>query len=201
MENQQSVTDWLGQLRQQDDEAANRIYSRYVEHLTNLARRKLGNWDRRVTDEEDIALVALNSAFRGIQEGRFAQLNDRDDLWQILVVLVDRKAVDHKRRISAQKRGYGVEVGESALHAPPASGSGDGGMDLLPAHDPTPEFAALLAEELEARLGQLTDKALRDIALRKMEGFSNAEIAEQLACVERTIERKLRVIRAVWTKE
>lgn len=200
MENPQSVTQWIGRLKERDDEAADRIFARYLERLTNLARRRLGDWDRRVADEEDVALVALNSAFRGIQEGRFTQLSDRDDLWQILVMLVDRKAVDFKRRSSAQKRGYGVEIGESALMLPCTTESQDLGLDGVSAQEPTPEFVAMFAEELELRLTQLEEPGLRDIAVRKMEGFSNAEIAEQLGCVERTVERKLQVIRALWTK-
>jgi DNA-directed RNA polymerase specialized sigma24 family protein len=36
------------------------------------------------------------------------------------------------------------------------------------------------------------------VAVWKMEGYSNAEIAAKLPCVERTVERKLKLIRSLW---
>ena len=37
--------------------------------------------------------------------------------------------------------------------------------------------------------------------LWKMEGYTVEEIAEKLGCVQRTVERKLRVIRGLWNPE
>jgi DNA-binding CsgD family transcriptional regulator len=37
--------------------------------------------------------------------------------------------------------------------------------------------------------------------LWKLEGYTNDEIAAKLGCARRTVERKLRVIRAVWTAQ
>jgi DNA-directed RNA polymerase specialized sigma24 family protein len=34
-----------------------------------------------------------------------------------------------------------------------------------------------------------------------MEGYTNAEIARRLGCVEQTFKRNLRVIRQLWTEE
>ena len=42
----------------------------------------------------------------------------------------------------------------------------------------------------------LTDPGLRQIALWKLEGYTNPEIAERLECTLRTVERKLD--RAYW---
>ncbi len=201
MNSERSVTQWIGSLKEQDDEAAQRLYSRYVERLLGLARKKLAGWNRLVADEEDIALIAMNSAIRGIQEGRFARLNDRDDLWQILAMLVDRKVIDQTRWATAEKRGYGVEMGESVLSSANTSDTESPGMGQFAGPDPSPEFVTQFSEELDSRLSQLEDDDLRKVALWKMEGFANAEIAERLGCVERTVERKLRVIRSIWTEE
>jgi hypothetical protein len=64
---------------------------------------------------------------------------------------------------------------------------------------PTPEEAAAVAEETERRLAQLPAD-LRRIALWKLEGYTNAEIAArpEMRCAERTVERKLRLIRETW---
>jgi DNA-directed RNA polymerase specialized sigma24 family protein len=50
-------------------------------------------------------------------------------------------------------------------------------------------------------LDRLSDETLKSVARWKMEGYTNAEIAQMMGCVEQTIERKLRAIRAVWSDE
>ena len=44
-------------------------------------------------------------------------------------------------------------------------------------------------------------RLLRCIALRKMEGHTTEEIAAQLGCGRTTVERRLRLIRLLWTEE
>ena len=63
--------------------------------------------------------------------------------------------------------------------------------------EPDPAEAAALAESVERLLGKL-DPALRVIAVWKMEGDSNRDIAEKLAISVETVYRKLKLIRAVW---
>jgi DNA-directed RNA polymerase specialized sigma24 family protein len=62
----------------------------------------------------------------------------------------------------------------------------------------TPEFAAMMAEECERLLGALDDDPLRQVALSRMEGYTNDEIADQLGCARRTIARRLELIRKTW---
>ena len=46
----------------------------------------------RGTDEEDIVQNAFHSFFQGVANGRFlSQLDDRDNLWRLLVVITARK--------------------------------------------------------------------------------------------------------------
>ena len=195
----ESVTDWIASLKAKDDStAAERLYQRYMGRLKALARVKLGATSRRASDEEDIAIIALQSVFQGIREDRFHRLNDRDDLWQVLVMLVDRRVTDQIRRASRQKRGPGRELGESALECREQSGSQIGGIGQVMDREPTPAFAAELLEEFNRRIAQLDDRSLQETAIRKLEGYTNAEIAHQRGCTERTVERKLRLIRKIW---
>jgi len=195
----ESVTDWIALLKAEDDSlAAERLYHRYIQRLKALARTKLGATSRRASDEEDIAIVALHSVFRGLRENRFHRLNDRNDLWQILVMLVDRRVTDQIRRASRDKRGPGRELGESALESHERSGSQVGGIGQVMDREPTPAFAAELLEEFNRRIAQLDDRSLQEIAIRKLEGCTNAEIAHQRGCTERTVERKLKLIRKIW---
>src|SRR4051794_35421101 len=100
-----SVTRWVGPLAQGDEQAAQRLWDEYFARLVALARSRLRGAARRVADEEDIALSAFNSFCRGAERGRFPRLNDRDDLWQMLVVITVRKAIDLTRRENRQSRG------------------------------------------------------------------------------------------------
>src|SRR5213082_599403 len=102
---QGSVTQWLGQAQAGDAAAAQQLWQRYFGRLVGLARVKLRGAPRGMADEEDVALSAFDSFYRGVEQGRFLQLNDRDNLWSLLVVITARKAGKLKRDASRQKRG------------------------------------------------------------------------------------------------
>jgi hypothetical protein len=74
-------------------------------------------------------------------------------------------------------------------------------VEAVAGADPTPEFAVLVAEEFRRLIGLLPDADLRALAVWKMEGHSNDEVAARWGCVPRTVERRLRVIRSVWAGE
>ena len=156
-------------------------------------RKKLQSTSRRVADEEDAALSAFDSFCRRAEQGQFPDLKDRDGLWALLVILTARKAADLVKHHTREKRGGGNVRGDSAL-SPPGDG-GAAGFDGLAGDEPTPEEAALLAEEVENLLGRLREPALRQVAVWKLEGFSNAEIAQKQGCSIPTIERRLAIIR------
>ena len=86
-----SITRWIDQLQAGDLAAAQPLWERYFHLLVELARRKLGAKPRGA-DEEDVALSAFDSFCRGLKRGRFPHLQDRDNLWKLLVVLTGRKA-------------------------------------------------------------------------------------------------------------
>jgi DNA-directed RNA polymerase specialized sigma24 family protein len=191
MSSEGSISRWLDQLRGKDELAAARLWEHYFQQLVELARAKLRGAPLRVADEEDVALSAFDSLCRGVETGRFPQLLDRDSLWRLLVVITARKAAHLKRDAARQKRGGG---------ASPAAGAEPDLEQLLDA-GPTPEFAAQMAEESGRLLDRLGDAELRSVALWKMEGYSNDEIAGRLACGLRSVGRKLRIIRAIWAQE
>lgn len=194
------VTQWIAELAEGRESAAQRIWQRYYERLVRLALRKLHHANRRVADEEDVALSAFGSFCRGLAAGRFPRLDDRHDLWRLLVTLTARKAVDHLRREHSQKRGGGRVRGESVFIGAGASGQA-GGIDAVLGTEPTPEFAALVAEQYEALLGSLEDDRLRQTAVYKLEGYTNAQIAQAMECAPSTVERRLARIRREWTRE
>jgi RNA polymerase sigma factor (sigma-70 family) len=195
--NEGSVTLWIGALRTGDEEAARQLWSRYYEALVRLARARLRA--RAVADEEDVALSAFDSFCAGLARGRFPDITDRYDLWRLLVTMTARKVVNQHRRESRQKRGAGRVVLESALVA--GQMSEVDALQQVIGTDPSPEFAAMVAEECARRLDGLPDDSLRLVALLKMEGYTNDEIADRLGCGPRTVTRKLNVIRQAWVVE
>jgi DNA-directed RNA polymerase specialized sigma24 family protein len=191
------VTHWIGQLKAGEHAAAQPLFERYFGQMVRLARARLRGLPGRAADEEDVALSAFASFCEGAQQGKFPQLQDSDNLWPLLVVLTARKALNRTNHERRQKRGGGRVQGESAW-----AGAEEGrGIEQVVGTEPTPEFAAQVAEECERLLSRLEDSTLRDVALWKMAGYSNDEIAVKLGCVARTVERKLRAIRALWTDE
>jgi DNA-directed RNA polymerase specialized sigma24 family protein len=197
-----SITGWLGNLKEGDQAAAQPLWERYFSKLVTVARAKLRRM-RRMTadqDEEDAALSAFNSFCAGAARGKFPQLADRDDLWRLLVVITARKAMAQASREKRQKRGGGRVVEEAVLFAHSIEGN-DGsiaGLERIAADGPTPEFAAMMAEEYSRLLNALDDDGLRHVAVSRMEGYNNDEIAEQLGCARRTVARRLDLIRKTW---
>jgi DNA-directed RNA polymerase specialized sigma24 family protein len=142
---------------------------------------------RRAADEEDVALSAFDSFCRNAAQGRFPQLFDRDGLWKLLVLLTARKAAHQRRDEQRLKRGGGAEP-EPLLE------------EVL-SREPSPQFAAEVAEECQRLLQSLNDRELEAVALARMEGYSVEEIAVQLGYSPRSIKRKLQLIRGIWEKE
>jgi DNA-directed RNA polymerase specialized sigma24 family protein len=146
-----------------------------------------------------LTISAFDRFCTGVAHGRFPRLDDRDDLWRILVTLTRRKAIDQVQRQRRQKRGGGRVVTEADLEA--VGDDEEAGLARLVGDEPTPEFAAQVAEECRRLLGMLDDEPLRALAVARMEGYTTRELADRLDVAPRTIERKLQQIRRVWARE
>ena|SRR5438874_619008 len=194
-----SVTHWLCQLRAGDALAAQKLWECYFRQLVQLARQRLQGTPCRAADAEDVALSAFDSFCRGAEKGRFPQLLNRDSLWRLLVILTAHKIVDLRRHEARRKRG-GTGHREGALPPSPPPADPEAILEQILSREPTPEFAAQVREECQRLLGLLKDPSLRAVALWKMEGYTNDEIANLLGCVPRTVERKLQVIRRLWSE-
>ncbi|MBC7819147.1 MAG: HTH domain-containing protein [Planctomycetaceae bacterium] len=189
------ITQWINQLRQSEPEAAQQLWDYYCERLYALARTKLSASARRVYDEEDAAISAFHSLCRGIAAQRYPGLNDRNNLWRLLVTITARKVTARHRHEGRDKRDSARVLTESALMK---SDDESLGLDGFAGREPTPEFVAEVAETCDLLFAALDDNILRRITELKLEGFSNGEIAKQLGCTRRTVERKLERIRRLW---
>jgi RNA polymerase sigma factor (sigma-70 family) len=179
------VSNWIALLKGGREDAAQHLWERYFESLVRFACAKL----RAVEEAEDAALSAFHSFCRAAADGRFPRLSDRDGLWRLLLAITTRKVTDHVRHQQALKRGALAKWDEAAE------------LDRLAGPEPTPEFAATVVEESQRLLAMLGDPGLRQIALWKLEGYTNAEIGARLGRSLRTVANKLELIRELWRAE
>jgi DNA-directed RNA polymerase specialized sigma24 family protein len=193
-----SVKDWLGELKRCDSVTAQKLWERYVKQLVRLARKHLAQLPRRATDEEDVAFAAFDSFWEGVEVGRFSTLDDRGDLWRMLIILTEREAIHEIRRGSAQIPGGGHLRGESAVD--PVDGSGSSTLGLE-------RFAGLVAEEFVQLLGALRGlsneylaEEVERIAVDKLCGYTNQEISQRLGKSLRCVERRLKLIQRIWSQ-
>jgi len=194
-----SVTQWLHALKEGDNESATQIWQRYFSGLATIAQKYLQASPKRMADEEDVVINAFQAFFNGVKHDTFRQLEDRHDLWQILVMLTSRTAIKQALRERRQKRGAGQVQTESAI---PGLDSENPSLNINSVQGavPTPDFVVMMVQQCDVLMKHLPDDTLRDIALLRFEGFSNQEIADRLVVHERTVERKLNLIRRHWRR-
>ncbi len=181
-----SITCLLELLRERDDSAALQLWERFVPRLLGLARRVLASHPRLNGYEQDVVQSVFASFFQRLHRGQF-YFGERDDVWNLLAVMTVRKARMAIRRENAEKRGGGQIVNEAGPSTSP--------LEAVAAAQLGPEFD-LHAEELLAGLPE----ELRTVAVLRLMGHTNPEIAQQLDWTVRKVERKLQLIRLTWDK-
>lgn len=187
MSKRPEVSHWIDLVKAGDSAAAHRIWHHYFDRLVRAVRTRLQGQNRAVTDEEDIVLSVFESFYDAAIQGRFPDLSDRDDLWRLLLRMSARKVIDKRRHDQRQRRGGDLSV--QSLNQ-----SDDGVIEAI-GDEPSPDMVLMMQEAVERLFSHLGVGQLREIAGAKLEGYSNAEIAAQLGCSERTVERRLHLIR------
>jgi RNA polymerase sigma factor (sigma-70 family) len=196
MSEAEHVTVWLEQAKQGDETSLNRLHEAYFQRLVAFARRRINDSNRRLTDEEAVANRALHGMFELLREHRYTKLDNRDDLWKLLAVITRRIVKDEVEKSRAEKRGGGHVRGESVFEG----GNADltrRGLDQMASDSISPDRLALENETVRQLLSHL-DETKRDIAMAKLAGYTNEEIAAQLGISKRAVSRKLAVIRDAW---
>ncbi len=201
------VSELMSRVRDGDGDAAQALWDKYFQKLVRRATDELGR-HQRMADGEDAALSAFNSFLQGMQDGDFAWLRNRQDLWRLLVTITVRKAWAHLRHEHREKRGGGGVFGESAFIPMGASSEvpGIAGIDAALARgaELTPEDIALLQEEYTHLLDSLPEGGIRETAellLTYGDKYDKRAIAEQMNCSVRTIERRCNDIVEILTRQ
>lgn len=194
----QSVTVWLRQLANSDQEAAKKLWDRYGPELVELPRRRFGGALGVLGDEEVLDQSVFRTLWTWATDGRLDGVQDREDHWWLLLKSSRRKALNRHAYNKRQKRDH-----------PTISRSGFYEVDRSPAPEnliadggqPHPDLILILAEEQERLLEMLDDDVLKLIAVWKMDSHSHEDIAQKLKVTTRTVIRKLNLIREIWCRE
>lgn len=175
-------------MRLGDDVAAEYLWKFVKAKLTSLARRKLGTTGPY--DEEDVALEAFAALCDGLQKGNLDDIENRQSLWRMLAVIAVNRARKFARDEKRLRRGGAMSrnVDQSVLQ----NASSD---------EASPDVSLLAKDEYRRLLGLLGKDELKRIALLKVDGHTNEEIAEIAGCTRRSIQRRLKLIRDIWSNE
>jgi transcriptional regulator with XRE-family HTH domain/DNA-directed RNA polymerase specialized sigma24 family protein len=197
-EAQMDVTRWIGDVKAGDPKAAQQIWEHYFPRLLMMARKKIRDTSQDVA-VEDVALSALASFSLGHERGQschlqpadgaFTRVRDRAELWPLLVTIATWKALEifrEDRRQRARGKEQSTAPAREIEHVLYAS---------------SPPDIKVVMKECQHLLADLGDPELRSIAVWNLEGYTNQEIATMLGCTPRTVERKLRLIRSIWSQE
>ena len=170
-----------------EDEAADVIFARYMGRLTRLARSRLCARLAARVEPEDVVLSAYRSFFVRARAGEFALVRG-GDLWRLLAAIALHKVRRQHALHFAARRTVTREAKARPLVV-------DGPLAVAEAHEPGPDEAAALAEELELCLAALPADQRRVVELR-LSGTEVDRIASDIGRTERTVRRILELARS-----
>ena len=176
---------WVRRLVEGDEQVARQFWDQYGIRLQGLAAEYLSSRLSRREGPEDVVQSVCRTFLRRARVGQF-DLADSESLWRLLCAITLTKIRQKARFHRRQKRGFDREERLEADRA---------GKREFAAPDPTPVEAAEFADELQQLLAAL-DEEERQLVELKLEQYKNAEIAEKLACSERTVRRILKRVQS-----
>lgn len=194
-----SVTRLIPALRAGDERARRRLYDLWMPILTVAAEKQLKKSPNHRGEGEDAANDALKSLYSGIVNDRFPRLKNSRNLWALVFTIMRRKALQIARK--DDRRGKKMVL-ESTLR------SGDEGpmtLDTFASKPTSPEMAPdqlmyRMAEELMERLGRRPEQHEVTVAVMKMAGYTDSDIADILKCTTRQVKRMVEDIRRQWER-
>ena len=196
-----SVSILISKVKEGDEDSVRELWNRYSGALVRSAQTRISKQVAAKVDSEDLAQSVFFAIYRGAVEDKFDQLNDRAGFWTLVLAITRRKAVDRIRNLTAAKRGGAAAmrasqeaVGESVANI----------VDRAPSREVDPQVEVECEDLLESLKQQLdiedASGMLTRVAMSRIAGLSVKEIAAELDRTERTVERKLSLIRSLWSE-
>lgn len=178
-----SVSSWLDELSQGDDEAAAPLRQRFRDRLIRRANRIRQEQPDVEVESEDIADSVFCNVIHKIRAGESAGIDDRKRLWRFLEKSLFHKLLDLKRKSRVRKNLQSRETADV--------------LDSVPDDRFSPEQFAELNDQLEYVV-RLLDEDTREVFKLVCEGHSTTEIAGAMNLSRRTVQRKIALIRDEW---
>jgi RNA polymerase sigma factor (sigma-70 family) len=188
----ESLSACLPKLLAGDDKTFDLAFQQFFERICLVVKQQFQNNKFRHADEEDIALSVFNALHQAIQNKKYEQLEDTRQLFNLLKTIAKNKAIGLLRAEESLKRGAGRLRGDSVF-AKPDELVGNG-WDMVQGAEPAPDYIAALNDSWQNALGQLTAD-LQRIALLKIQGYENLEIAQELGISLSTVERRVAILK------
>jgi hypothetical protein len=185
-----SITQWLQRLQDGESDAAKEIWSRYYPRVIRLAAIQLIKSDDRSIDEEDVAQSTFRTVYLAVMNGKYPDIEDRRDLWRLLLVSTLNRVRRHYRDSRTLKRSVNELVTQDQSRRRL--------LLELSGPDAQAEMADLI-ETLFLRLDQEDSTGeLRKIALLQLEEHSASAIAKRLKRRKNHVLQRIRLIRILW---
>jgi RNA polymerase sigma-70 factor, ECF subfamily len=175
------VASLLQRFQAGDQRAAEELFARYAQRLTRFAEQHLSRKLAGRMDGEDVVQSVFRTFFRRTAAGEF-QIDGSAQLWQLLVKITLLKARAKARYHTADKRDAGAEH--------PAA---DDWLPTAIAHEPGPEEAAILVDQIESLLRGLPPLHAQ-VLERRLQGHGVTAVAADLGVCRQTIHRILNLL-------
>lgn len=190
-----SVTRWIEEFKAGYDDATAPQWEQIFRKLVRIARQKFETYGipRRVFDEEDVAISALER-LRQLRDGEeLREITTRNNLWPLLLLILRGKLFDRVRHETAIKRGGGEVRGNSAVVGKDRDDDGAGFDEIEVQPDDTSEVLGELLDRL--------DPDTRAVLVYRLQEYTIREIAEKLGMGPASVHRALDLVRYVWMRE
>ncbi|MFM2218809.1 MAG: hypothetical protein RL240_3127 [Planctomycetota bacterium] len=185
-----SITQWLQRLHSGEADAAKEIWNRYYPRVVRLAALQLIKSDDRSIDEEDVAQSTFRTVYLAVMNGKYPDIEDRRDLWRLLLVSTLNRVRRHHRDSHTLKRSVNELVTQ------------DQSRRRLIMEISGPDAQAEMADLIETLFRRLDQEdptgELRQIALLKLEEHSASAIARRLKRRKNHVLQRIRLIRILW---
>jgi RNA polymerase sigma factor (sigma-70 family) len=178
-----SITRLLSRIKRQDTAAVAALFAKCYGRVTVIACGKLAGKPQRGFDADDVANSAFHEFLSRATDGTFKKLENREDVWQVLTLLVADKIRGHLRHERRKKRGGGKPdvVLEDVAEA------------VSKLDDPSLE--AEIRDAKATFLAKLPSDEHRRVVELLAEGRTHEEIAAALNLSVRTVDRRVEDVR------
>lgn len=189
-----SVTNWLRGIELGDDDAAFQLWNRYSPEMHEVARRRMRRLKSKdVLDEDDIVCSAFAAICLAARKGQLVNVGNRNELWGLMIVTIHRKIGQREEYVAAAKRNSDQMISQADRVQDMGSR-----LERLSNSDTGVLSQLIQVEAADLLLRKLDDPDHRAVAVLKLAGYTNEEIASELGYARRTIQRMLSLIKSCW---